>query len=117
MLTEGEGAVVLLPAASVAVTVPLTPRPSVERTSGLLGAGEATPDPPLSLTVNGIETLPLYQPAALAPVVGGAKVTVGAVWSIFTGGEETVAVLPARSVAVTVPLTAIPSAVRTIGLL
>src|SRR4051812_43498083 len=109
MLTAGEVAVVLLSARSVAVTVPLTFRPSAERMSGLLGAGEATPDPPASLTVNGIVTLPLYQPAALAIVVGGPKLTVGGVRSMLISVRVMPALLAALSVAVPVALCPAPS--------
>src|SRR5262249_21627456 len=96
MFTAGEVAVARLPALSVAVTVPLTAFPSVERTSGLLGAEEATPER-LVRPVNGIGTLVLYQPRALA--AGGAKRMVGAVLSICTVKVWSASTLPALSTA------------------
>ena len=96
IFTGGVVAVAELPALSVAVTVPLTAVPSVERTSGLVGTGAATPER-LSLTVNGMETLVLYQPAPLAG--GGVKLMVGAVWSISTVRVCSASPLPALSTA------------------
>src|SRR5438034_6303110 len=66
---------------------------------------------PVKLTL----TFVLFQPA---PLGGGeaAAVAVGAVLSILTGGEVKLAVLPATSVTVTLPLTDVPSVVSTKGL-
>jgi hypothetical protein len=81
IFTAADCATAALPARSVTVTAPATFAPSLERTSGLVADDVATPDK-LSATVNGIETLPWYQPAAFGELLAPLNVTVGAVLSM-----------------------------------
>ena len=115
ILTVGEVTVTELPAMSETVTVWLTATPSALRVSGLVGAPAARPER-VSVTVNGIVTLVLFQPAGLGAGNGAPNATTGVVLSILTVGEVTVTELPAMSDTVTVWLTAAPSALRVSGL-
>lgn len=115
IFTGDEAYVAVLPATSVAVTLPVTADPSAVSKIGLGTEVEANPDK-ASVTVNGTFTFVLFHPAALAAGVAGPNVTTGGVLSIFTEADVKVAVLPARSVTVTVPMTDAPSAVSTRGL-
>src|ERR1035441_8095170 len=69
ILTTGEIKLALFPARSVAVTTPETAAPWAERTSGLAGFVDATPAP-VSLAVNGMVTLVLFQPFAFGAGTG-----------------------------------------------
>jgi len=81
IFTADEVKVALLPAKSVAVTVPVTADPSVINTNGLLaGFVEARPDR-VSAAVNENETLVLFHPLALADGLAAPNVSVGAVAS------------------------------------
>jgi len=115
ILIVGEVYVALLPATSVTVTAPATAAPSVASDNGLGTDVEATPER-TSEEVKPIATLLLFHPAAFAAGTADPNVTTGGVLSIFTGGDVNVAVLPARSVIVTTPLTDDPSAVTDKGL-
>jgi hypothetical protein len=99
IFNAGEVNVAVLPALSVTVTEPVSPVPSLVTVSGLApGFVLCTPER-LSVTVNGIDTLLLFQPAAFGAGVGESKVTLGGVLSILI--PKTVAVvllLPALSV-------------------
>src|SRR5467141_2736728 len=66
---------------------------------------------PVKVTV----TLVLFQPLAFGPGEAAACV-VGGVLSIWTEGEAKLAVFPATSVTVTLPLTEVPSVVNNRGL-
>src|SRR6266850_1045192 len=109
ILTAGAVKVALFPATSVTVTVCVTPRPSVVRSSGPAEVVVATPER-LSAVVKAIDTRPLFQPAAFGGGVGDAKVTVGAVLSIRTGKVLGASALPALSRAKYVSVV-VPSAV------
>src|SRR5712691_2737017 len=100
-------ALALLPATSVAVPLTDWPAPSMRTAAG---SGQlATPDR-LSLQVKLTVTSVLFQPFAFGAGLRAA-VIVGGVLSILTAGEVKVALFPARSATVTVPVTAPPSAV------
>src|SRR5262245_60041998 len=88
------------------------PEPSMLITTGLVQV--SMPDReslPLNVTVTSV----LFQPLALGAGKAAAD-AVGTVLSIFTTGEVKVALLPAKSVTVTVPVTAAPSVESTKGL-
>jgi hypothetical protein len=111
IFTAGEVNVAELPAASVTVTVPFTLEPSVLNVNEPGPAGETTPDR-LSAVVKPIVTLVLFHPAAFGTGLGTPNVATGAVLSIFTAGDVTVAELPAASVTVTVLVKFEPSVVN-----
>jgi hypothetical protein len=115
ILTAGDVNVLLLPAASVTVTAPVTDAPSDVSISGLLaGFVETTPDR-LSVVVKENDTSVLCQPFPFAAGLALPNVTVGGVLSILNAGDVKVALLPALSVTVIVPLTELPSVVRSSG--
>jgi hypothetical protein len=62
------------------------------------------------------DTSVLFHPAALAAGLGVPKANVGAVLSILKDAEVNVALLPALSVTITVPVTEFPSVASTKGL-
>src|SRR5580765_5208240 len=100
------------PARSVQLRLTCCDAPSVETTAA--GSHVWTPERPsvaATLTVTSV----LFQPCAFA---SGARdpVTSGAVLSILTTGETKLALLPARSVTLTLPETEEPSALSTSGL-
>src|SRR3989454_8573510 len=74
--------VAVLPALSVAVTVPFTDDPSVASVKGLDSTVDITPER-LSAGEKRRDTLVLFQPAALGGGFGAAKPTVGGVLSIL----------------------------------
>src|SRR5580765_5785094 len=100
------------PARSVQLRLTCCDAPSVETTAA--GSHVWTPERPsvaATLTVTSV----LFQPCAFA---SGARepVTIGAPLSMRTAGESKLAVLPARSVTLTLPETVFPSADSTSGL-
>src|SRR5438093_288596 len=84
ILTAGEVNVAVLPAASVAVTVPVTADPSLVSDNGLGTEVDAGPER-ASVAVKLIATSLLFHPAAFAAGAGDPNVTTGGVLSIFTG--------------------------------
>lgn len=115
ILTLGDVTVALFPATSVTVTFPLIVAPSVVSISGLAGLVVATPDKE-SATVNIMDTFVLFHPAEFGSGEMAPNVIIGAVLSILNPVVVNVALLPATSVTVTVPLTAEPSPVKINGL-
>src|SRR3989442_10855116 len=115
IFTGGEVYVAVFPATSATVTLPVTADPSTGSTRGLGIEVEANPDK-ASVAVKGTFTFVLFQPAALGAGAAGPNETVGGVLSILTTGELKVALLPATSVTVMEPLTAVPSLLRSRGL-
>src|ERR1051326_9004708 len=93
MRTGGEVKVALLPARSKSFTEALTAGPSAVRRRG--GAG--TPPKRLSLTVRGMVTSALYQPAAFGVGEGAPKPGVGGVLSMLMPETVAVAAFPASS--------------------
>ena len=105
----------MFPATSVTVTFPLIEIPSVVSTNGLGIDVKATPDR-VSAVVKAKLTFVLFHPAAFAVGFAAAKMSVGGVLSILKPGDVNVALLPATSLTVTVPVTEAPSAAKFSGL-
>src|SRR5207244_1219196 len=82
IFTAGDVNVLLLPAASVTTTVPLTLVPSTLNTRGLATEVEATPDK-LSFVVNETRTSLLFQPAAFGAGSAAPNCSVGTVVSML----------------------------------
>src|SRR5688572_18404231 len=108
IFTTGDATEELFPARSVTITVPATAVPSSVRTSGLAGTLVAAPER-LSCEVKGIDTLVLFQPAALLGGLGGSKVRLGIVLSMLMSSMVAVAVLPEVSVQVALRDCPVPS--------
>jgi hypothetical protein len=115
ILTGGEVKIAVFPATSVTITLPLTDGPSLVSNNGLGMEVEATPDK-LSAVVKPKLTFVFCQPAALGGGAAVANVSVGGVLSILTLADLNVALFPATSVTVTVPVTDDPSLVKVRGL-
>ena len=112
MLTVIVAGALTFPATSVQVPDAIWFAPDAVNTTG--GEHEAIPEPP-STPVKVTVTSVLFQPFAFGR--GDAvAVTTGGVLSILSVCVVAVALLPAASVTVTVPLTYDPSAVYTRGL-
>ena len=114
MLIPVTAAFAELPARSVQVPFADWLAPSLDRIVGEGGLPAANPDSE-SLQVKLTVTSLLFQPLAFAAGEGD-PLMLGSVLSIFTAGEVKVAVFPAKSETVTVPVTAAPSEVSTRGL-
>ena len=105
----------VLPARSVTVTMPVTSLPSVVNTKGLVGRLLSTPES-ASAAVYGTDTSVLFQPAALGAGIAVPQLKLGVVLSILKADEVNVAMFPAMSVTVTMPVTLLPSTVSIKGL-
>src|SRR5580765_5022568 len=97
IFTAGERTDAVLPARSVAVTVPVTAEASSESTSGLVVLPPASTPAPMSSIVNGIDTSVLFQPAVFGPGVGVSNATLGGCASM-SQEKAWAAALPAPSV-------------------
>src|SRR3712207_5514855 len=104
MLIPPRTAVALLPAASIAVPLALSPAPSL---ASVASAGQVVMPDRASAQVKWMVTLPLYQPFALGGVVAAPSI-VGAVLSILTIATW-LALLPAWSTAVPGTAWSLPS--------
>ena len=109
IFTVGEVNVLLFPALSVTVTVPVTALPSEVRTNGLAAGFVVSTPERASDAVNPNETFVLFHPFPFAAGDCGSKPSVGSVLSMLMFDTKAVSELPAASIQVALTAWLTPS--------